>query len=79
MSAYTAMPSDAICRVETCGHRYDAHSVESNCDVCNLCDRYNVVFRPEARHDFVPTRLAGGAVSPSQEREAYELAMRGDA
>ncbi len=79
MSTYIGMPSDAVCAAGTCRHRYDAHGIGSNCDVCNLCERGDGIFEPKAWHDFVPMRLAGGAVSPSQEREAYERVMRGDA
>lgn len=71
-------PPDAICAIEHCGHRFEVHRVGSNCDVCELCENGSGVWEPKAWHDFAPVRLAGGAVSPSQERAAYERALRGE-
>jgi len=72
-------PSDAIC--ETCHHAFEQHDVAEE----------PVIFQPIVfkcwdcihggdfvRHNFAPKRLAAGTLSPSQERAAYEKAMRGE-
>ncbi len=72
-------PPEAICAFEGCGHRFDRHEPwmdfgELLCKDCatNAARGFDV----EDSHSFVPRRLAGGALTPSQERVAYERAMR---
>ncbi|MHB1798078.1 MAG: hypothetical protein ACYCUI_07200 [Vulcanimicrobiaceae bacterium] len=70
------IPPDALCAVEGCGHRYADHDyVNMNeCAVCVINAKRGFDVRPS--HKFVARVLAGGALNATQEREAYEKAMR---
>ena len=71
-----SFPADARCRL--CGHTARQHSFTSKRNFCNECyeDSF-AAFRPE--HRFMAIKLAGGALSASQEQDAYARAMRGEA
>jgi len=72
------IPPEAICAVEHCGHPAVLHRAGSNCGHCEGCERGDGVFDWKAWHDFRPLRLAGGALTSEQERDAYQRAMRGE-
>jgi hypothetical protein len=72
-------PPESLCARDGCGHRFDNHKPQVFPDVpmpCLPCEenakRYSDV---PGRHVFVPRKLAGGALTPSEEREAYQKAM----
>gem|GEM_PF-4518545 len=67
-------PAETACAVENCGHRYDEHS-PFGCDACTTTTHRGCV-AAEIGHEFAPRRLAGGALTPQQEWDAYHRAMR---
>lgn len=68
-------PAAALCDVADCGHRYDDHKV-GICQPCktNMERGFSVV----PAHAFVPRRLAGGALTGTDERAQFEAAKRGE-
>jgi hypothetical protein len=77
MSEY---PAETLCAVEGCGHKYSDHEIllhggkVPNC--CLICaTNAERGFAVDDMHEFVPRKLAGGALTPSQEMEAYRKAM----
>ena len=68
-NAYVLYPCEALCA--ECKHKYKDH-VGGLCNRCEAAGNCNI-------HLFSPLRLAGGALTPADEREAYLLAMRGGA
>lgn len=67
-----SIPPDALCAVEGCGHRYDDHGY--NGDYCDVC----LHEEDGSFHHFARKPYVCGAATPSQEREAYDKAMRGE-
>lgn len=75
-------PPETLCDYDGCGHRHDAHVAGAFPDVpmpCVMCEENaRRGFEVPGRHRFIPRKLAGGALTPSAEREAYERALRGE-
>jgi hypothetical protein len=67
-------PDDAICAVDTCGHKFRDH--KGNCGSC-LVNQGRGFSIEDPGHAFKPRLLAGRALTPNAEREAYERALRG--
>ncbi len=65
-------PPAARCAVDACGHRYDQHDDPPPGHGVKRC------LACFTSHEFEPLKLAGGALTADQEREAYERAMRGE-
>ena len=79
----THIPADAICAFDGCGHLFSRHSKctsgKSYCrDCADAWKRGHESVFLLGPHRFAPVVLCGGALSPSQEREAYEKAKRGE-
>ncbi len=73
----THIPADAICAFDGCGHRYDLH-VPDGAWICTICLDSDDGACWSWLEGFNPIKLCGGALSPSQEQEAYEKAKRGE-
>jgi hypothetical protein len=78
------IPADALCAEQGCFHRYDGHepvpfdASQMRCTHCVTLREKGVDYAAAPFHVFTVARLAGGALSPTQEREAYLKAMRGE-
>ena len=73
------IPADAICAVDDCGHAFLSHKMYYGCVDCMQSHFFcNVDPCDHCGHEFEPLRLCGGALTPTQEREAYEKAKRGE-
>ena len=66
-------PSETLCAVESCKHRNDVHKKMTGCSTCR-----RTITQAHADHVFVPLRLAGGALTPTEENTAYQRALRGE-
>lgn len=64
-------PANAVCDVENCGHHFSVHNGYD----CMLCDEHAGFKDVAPAHAFKPRRLAGGALTPDEEKVAYERAM----
>jgi hypothetical protein len=72
-SLASAYPPEAICDVDGCQHRNDNHDAE-HCEVC--LTNVNRGYKADPHHAFVPRKYAGGAYTPSAEKELYDRIMR---
>ncbi len=68
---------EAIC--ENCSHPFGDHEplIAPAGVWCEACCT-EPCFNDGCIHDFSPRRFAGGALTPTQERELYEKARKGE-